>query len=445
MIGSSTRGMLDFGVQDQDDGDSEQNDLQAPTRQHSDSVHENMSCNGSSTAMSSHSKKNLQNVLRVVVRKRSKASLISSMMKMGKNAPDAEEQGSTCFSDVVPSSASDKLAGPENVQIKSGNLLRKEPLRSRSGKLTNKDPTERGLSRSTTMPDFRGDQSAPRVTKAKKKVIKVRVCRSDEHIRAPAQRSKSPFRMSCDVDSRSKASTGRDWGQEYRAQTGTTNASPPRRRSIRTAYSGGTNNAGTSNAGGTKNGTAYTGGTRNGRDRFSMGCHERDIFIDFGAQDSVSSLGLSSITDSPSRGVTRTVTTALSNMVDTAAASNPRQTPEEISRPRGLTRSRTLPAAAVIERKDSWKRQMITLEPGVSLPLRGNEETMEALSRNDFIQFDCTACETFLHCISSAEFVLCSVCRSISKVESGSEESQSRSQKSIGLGLTVEDLCKQTS
>lgn len=177
----------------------------------------------------------------------------------------------------------------------------------------------------------------------------------------------------------------------------------------------------------------------------------REISVEFDGGDSLSTIGLASTcleVDSPVRRLTRTATTALSNMVDisTPDAACPlleNSSRDDVSRPRRITRAATLPAAAVVERKDSWKRQLITLEPGLALPLRGSEETLEALSQNLLVHVECKACDTFLHCINTAEFVLCSVCRSISKVDgtvTTAGESLSPSQQSIGLGLTVEDI-----
>ena len=93
---------------------------------------------------------------------------------------------------------------------------------------------------------------------------------------------------------------------------------------------------------------------------------------------------------------------------------------------------------------------MIEIAPGVSLPLRGAEETQRAIEAGFYVQCECWACPktsnleppSSLHCILDCDYFLCPDCRSVApnplKVEGGDNvacETASMSSCSGGLGL----------
>jgi hypothetical protein len=81
----------------------------------------------------------------------------------------------------------------------------------------------------------------------------------------------------------------------------------------------------------------------------------------------------------------------------------------------------------------------IEVAPGLDLPLRGSEETMQAVKIDFLTSSSCLCCQQTLHCIQDADYVLCSDCCVVNRVEvnsSGGEYS------SIGLGMNDKDLAE---
>jgi hypothetical protein len=71
----------------------------------------------------------------------------------------------------------------------------------------------------------------------------------------------------------------------------------------------------------------------------------------------------------------------------------------------------------------------IEVQPGLSLPLRGKDETLSAIANNFCTKVHCMACTMELTCIANAEYVLCPVCKSISPIENN------HTAPSFGVGL----------
>lgn len=73
----------------------------------------------------------------------------------------------------------------------------------------------------------------------------------------------------------------------------------------------------------------------------------------------------------------------------------------------------------------------IEVQPGVNLPLRGKDETLQAIACNFSLQTICMVCSLELACIADAEYVLCPVCKSISPIDSNTGNGGG-----VGLGST---------
>lgn len=97
---------------------------------------------------------------------------------------------------------------------------------------------------------------------------------------------------------------------------------------------------------------------------------------------------------------------------------------------------------------------MIEIAPGVSLPLRGAEETQHAIAAEFYVQCECWACpktsqpsSSSLHCILDCDYFLCPDCRSVApnplKVEGGEDvtcqttNTMSSSGGGLGLGFRL--------
>ena len=76
----------------------------------------------------------------------------------------------------------------------------------------------------------------------------------------------------------------------------------------------------------------------------------------------------------------------------------------------------------------------IDIAPGVSLPLRGSQETLQALSKGFVAVQGCFVCTTCLVCIADAAYVLCPECKTISPANSRYPDPQG-----VGLGLNARD------
>jgi hypothetical protein len=100
-------------------------------------------------------------------------------------------------------------------------------------------------------------------------------------------------------------------------------------------------------------------------------------------------------------------------------------------------------------------RTMIEISPGVSVRLRGADETWDCIGRDFFMPCTCFGCSQELCCIQDATFVLCPACRVVSPMDNTSccsEETNAtfssstaagfEHQGGVGLGFTFDDLMK---
>lgn len=105
---------------------------------------------------------------------------------------------------------------------------------------------------------------------------------------------------------------------------------------------------------------------------------------------------------------------------------------------RGVSRAVSTPQDLPSRRNSGgWVRPSIDIAPGYSVPLRGTEETLAAFKQDRVFQTECSNCETFLYCISTANMVLCPVCREMSPVLTDDPTNETAAE-SLGMGLTVE-------
>ena len=90
---------------------------------------------------------------------------------------------------------------------------------------------------------------------------------------------------------------------------------------------------------------------------------------------------------------------------------------------------------------------MIEIAPGVSLPLRGAEETQQAIAAGFYVECECQACVPSsagehpppLHCILDCDYFLCPDCRSVApnplKAEDGGDTTSSGG---LGMGFRLQ-------
>lgn len=94
-------------------------------------------------------------------------------------------------------------------------------------------------------------------------------------------------------------------------------------------------------------------------------------------------------------------------------------------------------------------KNMVEIAPGVSLPLRGAEETKQAIAAGFYVQCECPACpptnnsnnENNLHCILDCSYFLCPDCRSVApnplKADNDGDGSASEGQGGLGMGFRL--------
>jgi hypothetical protein len=86
---------------------------------------------------------------------------------------------------------------------------------------------------------------------------------------------------------------------------------------------------------------------------------------------------------------------------------------------------------------DAGDKKMIEIAPGLSVRLRGSEESWEAVKEDRLTTTFCTSCSELLHCVQEAQFVLCPVCYVIMPLEASDFQSD---ETSVGLGMKDQDL-----
>jgi hypothetical protein len=74
------------------------------------------------------------------------------------------------------------------------------------------------------------------------------------------------------------------------------------------------------------------------------------------------------------------------------------------------------------------------ISPGVFVPLRGSQETLDAMREGDCVNVHCFCCAAKLLCISDAEYVVCPDCRVVSPVDLPGK----RDVGGVGLGLRAD-------
>lgn len=85
----------------------------------------------------------------------------------------------------------------------------------------------------------------------------------------------------------------------------------------------------------------------------------------------------------------------------------------------------------------------IEIEPGWCAPLRGTNETFDAVKRDFFVPTECYCCSTTIFCIQDADFILCSKCLVVSPISTengGGSEPNGGTGGGVGLGFTMNHL-----
>lgn len=82
---------------------------------------------------------------------------------------------------------------------------------------------------------------------------------------------------------------------------------------------------------------------------------------------------------------------------------------------------------------------MIQVAPGVKVPLRGSEETWEAINEDFYVPCICIGCQTTLCVIQDAAYLLCPSCRTISPMEGHFVD---HTLAGVGMGFRLEELMR---
>lgn len=78
----------------------------------------------------------------------------------------------------------------------------------------------------------------------------------------------------------------------------------------------------------------------------------------------------------------------------------------------------------------------IEIAPGLSVRLRGAQETWAAVESDFYMPTTCICCSTDIFCIMDANYVICPVCKVVSPMEGCTQGMEG----GAGLGFTMEDL-----
>jgi hypothetical protein len=107
------------------------------------------------------------------------------------------------------------------------------------------------------------------------------------------------------------------------------------------------------------------------------------------------------------------------------------------------------------------RHSLVEIAPGVSVRLRGADETLEAVRTDYLVSEFCICCQELLHCTRDADMVLCPVCKVVTPLESnrsrsthriplhpaddyhhsGDEEYHQSDLRSVGLGMKHDTVC----
>jgi hypothetical protein len=82
---------------------------------------------------------------------------------------------------------------------------------------------------------------------------------------------------------------------------------------------------------------------------------------------------------------------------------------------------------------------MIQVAPGISAPLRGSEETWEAIKQDFYVPGMCLACDMTLFVIQDAAYVLCPDCHCVNAMEGDFVD---KIAAGVGLGFKYDDLMR---
>lgn len=85
---------------------------------------------------------------------------------------------------------------------------------------------------------------------------------------------------------------------------------------------------------------------------------------------------------------------------------------------------------------------MIEVGPGVSMLLRGSDETWKAIEDGRVTITSCIYCQIELNCLDDAQLVICPVCTMMSPVDQtdGNDENSSATRRGVGVGIKPEDV-----
>lgn len=86
------------------------------------------------------------------------------------------------------------------------------------------------------------------------------------------------------------------------------------------------------------------------------------------------------------------------------------------------------------------KSPMIEIAPGLRLPLRGAEETTDAIRKHYISPNTCFACSKTIYCIKDAEYFICPSCYVVSPAEQGDRHAKL---DGVAIGLTLSDLARE--
>jgi predicted nucleic acid-binding Zn ribbon protein len=82
---------------------------------------------------------------------------------------------------------------------------------------------------------------------------------------------------------------------------------------------------------------------------------------------------------------------------------------------------------------------MIQVAPGVRIPLRGSEETWEAIKEDFYVPSECAGCSGTVFVIQDAAYALCPECYTISPMEGVFIDP---TVAGVGMGFRFEDLVR---
>jgi hypothetical protein len=84
---------------------------------------------------------------------------------------------------------------------------------------------------------------------------------------------------------------------------------------------------------------------------------------------------------------------------------------------------------------------MINVGPGVSMPLRGSDETWKAIEDGRVTITSCIFCQIELNCLEDAQLVICPDCTMLSPVDqTEGQENSSFARYGVGVGIKPAEI-----